>query len=225
MTRAVDIEGRGVRVNGRAVGVGSAIPDSGDLQAHYDWRQASGTSSVTDQTGNGHDLTGHSGPTATINGNQAGLFDGNDDLLTTSWPSESQPNTYFAVFRVENDSGSFQYIFDADTDLNHGFGLTNGTEWRIFAGSSVDGGTHDTNVHIVSALFDGANSVLRIDGTQVASGDTGTGVFGGLSVGARPSGSSYTNVSVGEWFGYPMDKSSIFANAEQYLADEWGVTL
>jgi hypothetical protein len=35
MTRAVDIEGRGVRVNGRSVGVGSAIPDS--VVDQFEW--------------------------------------------------------------------------------------------------------------------------------------------------------------------------------------------
>ena len=47
MTRAVDVAGRGVRVNGRSVGVGSAIPDTYESQDY----SGSGNNTIQEEFG------------------------------------------------------------------------------------------------------------------------------------------------------------------------------
>lgn len=206
----------------------SAIPDSGDLQARYDWTGASGTSTVTDLSGNGHDLTGtYTGPTATINGNQAGEFDGADDLLTVDWTDLPQPNHVFMVYQFIADSDDVRSVIDGDSDGRQKFGNNGQGNIDLYAGNAnnVVGGDADTKPHVVSALFDGANSALRLDGADVASGDAGGEDSGGLTVGAEPGGGNYADVYVGEILHYPMDKSGSQSDIEGYLADKWGITL
>lgn len=209
-----------------------AIPDSGDLQAHYDWTQASGTSSVADQTSNGHDLTGsYSGPTATINGNQAGEFDGADDYLDVSFGTTlSQPTHFFIVAQMTASPNEFNEIITGDDTTDRqaiaGDNDANGDDWTLFAGTRLNSGlTFDETPHIISGLFDGTNSVLRLDGTQIASGDAGANSLSGLTVGSHPFQFNYTAVNVGESLLYPMDKSGVQSDVESYLSNKWGITI
>lgn len=218
----------GINKVSQIAGVRDAIPDSGDLQARYDWTVASGTSTVADQTGNGYDLTGtYTGPTATINGMQAGEFDGVDDSLGVDWTNQPQPNHIFIVFKYLSDPAEPSAVCDGASDGRNKFGTDADGDLDLYAGNSnnVVDGNADTNPHVASALFDGANSVLRLDGSQVASGDVGGQDLGGLIVGSQPNDANYTNVAVGEILPYPQDKSGIQSDVESYLADKWGLTI
>jgi hypothetical protein len=221
--------------NGNSLGLGqpSAIPDGGDLQARYDWTQASGTSTVTDQTGNGFDLSGtYTGPTVTINGNQAGRFDAaNEDELDVSFTAESTPVSIFLVVRFESLSTSGpKYVFDsADSSFQI---FLNATDTRYqFGGSSFyDGGTPDLNNHVFSAIYraDNNTSELFIDGgnTPIASGDIGINSLQGFLVGdSSDSTARNADFSIGEVLIYPQDKGGIRGDIESYLSDKWGVTI
>ena len=225
--RTVSVNDRTAPASGRTVG-GPAIPDSEDLQARYDWTQASVTSTVEDQTGNGHDLTGsYTGPTATINGLQAGEFDGADDFVDVDWPNQSQPNHIFVVFQYLSDPNSTSGVIGGANDGQHKIGNNNNGDLDLYAGNAngVVDGDADTNPHIASGLFDGGSSVLRIDGTQVATGDVGGQDMGGLTAGAQAGGNNYANVAIGEILPYQTDKSSNQSDIETYLANKWGITL
>lgn len=198
-------------------------PDSTDLHSWYDWTEASGTSSVTDQTGNGHDLSGtYTGPTGSINSLQAGRFDGADDLLSAAWATEGQANTMFAVIKPLSVGGTW---WDSAGSQAHQSYVANTDEWGFFAGSGISGGTVDTSPHILAILADGASSIIRVDGTQVASGGSGTDGFDGINVGANRNDGNYGNFDIGEFLFYPQNKSAIFGDVESYLSNKWGITI
>jgi len=208
------------------------IPDSEDLQARYDFRRNDGTLPLVDQTGNGYDINNgqFSGVGASINGNQAGDFDGVDDLITTAWTNVPQPTHIFGVFEARSplDDG-FQAIWtgaNGATDDNQFF-IENTTDvLTTFAGVELNSNTTaDTSPHVASAFYDGNNSTLRLDGVEIASGDSGTNDLGGFGIGARNDGVNFADIKAGEFLVYPQDKTSIETDVESYLADEWGISI
>jgi len=204
----------------------SGIPDSGDLHARYDFSEEDGSLPITDQTGNGYDLVSgtYSGVGASINGVQAGDFDGADDNVYTSFASESQPNHVFIVINSDAVTGNTS-PFDGDTAVSQLVFVTNVSgNWAMIAGSTLEDGTANTGPIIISALFNGSNSAIRVNGTE-STGDAGTTALDGVSLGARGDGSNNYDGAIGEVLVYPQDKSSVVGDIEKYLADKWGITL
>jgi len=214
-----------ITVDGQTVfSAAPVIPDSQDLQARYDFTKENGTVPITDQTNNGNDLDqgGYSGVSVTINGVQAGDFDGTDDIAQTNWSALSQPYSIFIVYeyRTTNDFDRLWSDFDLSPLVEQE--LTGRNEWRVNAGSSLEGGTPDTSPHVSSIVINGANSIHRIDQSQVASGDAGTNSLEGFSIGAQGDGTNFSDVKLGEILIYTNDKSGKFFEIESYLSDKWG---
>jgi len=213
-----------ITVDGDVVfSAGPDIPDAGDLRARYDFSLEDGTTPVTDQTGNGHNLSGtYSGvSTKTINGVQAGYFDGND-LLQTTWPNVSEPYHIFVVGRfigVEQD-----IMFDGASSDEHFLEekIPNEGTWQISNGNRLQDGTADLNDHVFTFAADGSFDRLRVDGTQVISGNAGTSDSTGFTLGGRGDGTNRHELAIGEVLFYPQDKSSIELNVESYLTNKWG---
>lgn len=217
---------------------GTAIPDSGDLQARYDATQLSlndgdSVSTWGDETGNGYDLTAGTAPiykTSVINGNPVVRFDGVDDFLDVAWSALSQPNHIFVVFKYQSvDTGSNETVTDGAASrhsVGHGGVGLNGA-WNIFAGNSVNDGstTADTNAHIQTGLFNTTSSENRLDGTTLATGDVGSDNLDGFRVGSDSTGAGFSPVGVGEILVYPQDKSSVQSDIESYLSDKWGIAI
>lgn len=215
------------------------IPDEEDLHARYDATELSLSDGETpdpwpDETGNGHDLSPGGGPTYQsdgINGNAGVNFDGSDDNFTVSFTSVSQPVHIFAVI-IDNNGGSSsaEYLWD-------GTNSENAVSWRYGGGGGIQAINAGADVSIsnviqgepmiTNALYDGSNSLLRQNGgEQSSSGDVGTNSLeGGFTLGARADTSNNGAYDVGEILIYPMDKSGIQGDVEQYLSDKWGVTL
>lgn len=219
----------------------SRVPASQDLHAHYDATEltASGGDAIStwpDETSNGHDLTAGTAPTyaaSAINGNPVVRFDGTDDFLDVAFTALSQPNHIFVVYKLNSFStSSYEMVYDSETtssgDDRNTFGSSNSDNWFQYAppgGTLQEGGTLDTANHISSSLFNGTNSVSRLDGSQIISGDAGDGALNGLTVGAQYDGSNFAEVDVGEILIYPQDKSGIVTDVESYLSDKWGITV
>lgn len=230
---AITIDGSSVKevtVDGSTVFAG--IPDSEDLHARYDATELSlldtdPVTTWTDETGNGYDLTdNNSAPqyaTDAINGNPAVSFDGVDDYLDTTFSTLSQPNTVYIVFSL-NPINDTQVIYDGEGNL-HGFGEGGDGILQMFAGNNVDDGAADSGNHIFGGLYDGPNSVGRLDGSQVLSGDAGASGLDGFRVAADNSASNFAEVLVGEILIYPQDKSGIQSDVEQYLSDKWEIAI
>jgi len=214
--------------------IGTEVPDSEDLHARYDATELSlsggdSVSTWTDETGNGYDLTAGAAPTyktSTLNGNPVVRFDGVDDFLNTTFSALSQPNHIFIVMDINSFSTSSNDIFfDGNGGGRHIFFIPGADNFRMFAGSALDGSSPDTSTHIYSTLWDGASSHLRRDGTELLSGHVGSKDLSGLTVGADNGGEGNAEIDVGEMLIYPEDKSSIEADVESYLSDKWGIAV
>jgi len=204
---------------------GPDIPDSAVTQ--WDFSEASGTSSVADSIGSS-DLSGsYTGPTATINGVQAGRFDGDDDYLVDTTLSITQPFEIYLVFRFDPfDSSSREYLFDGEGDFTTQLQKTTSPAWQIFAGSSSTGGSTDGNNHIVSAIFDGANSGVRVDGSRQFTVDVGANDLSGFTLAARGNQSAFGNIVVGDVIVFDSTLTETERDkTDSILADKWGITL
>lgn len=230
----------GARGSLRNIGeaVPSPVPASGDLHARYDATElnlsdGSSVSTWMDETGNDFDLTAGTAPTyqaSAINTNPAVRFDGVDDFLDVAFSALSQPNHIFATFQFQTvDTANSEVVTDGATSrhtVGHGGGGNNGA-WVLFAGATLSDNstTADTNPHVQSGLFNNTSSVLRLDGTTLATGDVGTQALDGFRVGSDSTGGSFAPVDVGEILVYPEDKSGIQGDIETYLGDKWGITV
>ncbi|AFH22446.1 hypothetical protein OSG_eHP25_00125 [environmental Halophage eHP-25] len=141
-----------------------------------------------DQSGNQNDATQSTSsarPTDTtasgFNGHVVGDFDPNDDILD-SLASATQPNVLIAVHRPDNN---IAYAIDSDPDRQVlGIEGTSGNRF-IFASSVVESSGTETSA-ILTGVYDGANSVLRVDNTQTQSGDAGTNDMNTLYYNGNP---------------------------------------
>jgi len=147
--------------------------------------------------------------------------------LDVAFASIPQPLTIFGVIRV-NDTGINDF-YETEGGGIFKFGTDFQTKIGFFAGgsSNINGSLADTsNAEISSLLADGPNSQFRINGTLDASGNPGSDDLNGLTLGANTGGGSRNaGISVGELLIYPVDKSGIFSDVEQFLAAKWGITL
>lgn len=210
----------------------TGIPDSEDLQAHYD---ASNLTSVDPWGAEvGPDLSTTGEPTVISgekNGKNVVRYDGTDDGHSGSFASAvSQPVQIFGVFALRSQDGTnANYFFASTGNSNKRAALGENSAKDLFihaGGSNVDDGASDLNWHVANIYLDGSNSTLRLDGSQVASGGAGSGNYEGVSLGwLEWNSGNYTNVDIGEYFSYPQDKRSVESDAERYLADKWDITI
>jgi len=165
-----------------------------------------------------------------INGKNVVRFDGTDDLLTTGtsgYTTISEPYTFFVVFEYL-DSASNTRILDGGSSTQNLFGIrTSPNEWLIRQGNNVQGGIPDTNKHIATIRYDsGSGDILRIDGTQVVSGNAGERNNNGITVGADAGNSNHANVDVAEIIEYEDALSTLERDQiENYFSSEYGITI
>lgn len=121
------------------------------------------------------------------------------DMLQQSDASDySQPNTFMTVAK-SNDTSGTRYLLDGDgsaTDdrqiLAHN---SNYKKMHAGAWSDSSGDASDTDQHLWFLVFNGAGSLLHIDGgADVCAGDPGDRDISGLSIGGRYSGAQ-------NWYG------------------------
>lgn len=119
-------------------------------------------------------------------------FDGSNDRLINSVISLPQPVTHLVVGARDDTGGTADVFFDSYNSVQHVF-FNNGTtetvnqNWSINAGASSGWPTATfstgTNLFLSSILFNSTSSILRINGVQQTSGNTGANGLSGLSVG------------------------------------------
>jgi len=214
---------------------GPDIPDStvaqSDRIAHYDAQftfdsNDDGTTITTWQDGlSDYNLSGGS-PTIRsdgINGYVAVEGDSTDDILSNSDISETQPNTLFLV--VDPITTNDGWFFDGGTDSEHTLKYIAGDE-ELEAGGDLRGGSAQSSPTIYTIVFDGSNSLLRRNGTDVLSGGAGSDGLTGLTLFANGGERLYKHTIIGEFI--PCNKrlsSSEINDEEQRLSDKWGITV
>ena len=203
--------------------------------AHYDASQLSLTDGDTvsvwpDEQGD-NDLDIQTGsPTyveSGINGNPAIAFDG-DGLEGTGF-SVTQPNTTYVVFEYQSGFDGGRVLSGVSKRQTTPEADQSSNRWSIHGGAGLVFGTQDINIQQMTAVFDGANSIIREDGVEIAVGDAGTNYLGGLSVGygARGyydygEGRHYADAYVSEIV--VVNSGSVDLDFETQLLEKWGIT-
>ncbi len=168
---------------------------------------ATGVSSWLDQSGNGNTLlqaTGAAQPALTagaINGLPALTFDGTDDSMRAVF-TLVQPETIFIVMSQVSHA-QFDMMFDGSTTTN----VMSLQQTVATPGMAIRAGTlvaTNTNLAIgtfglVTAIFNGASSVLQVNNTTETTGNAGALDGAGLRLGTRgDAGGNFGNVQIAE---------------------------
>lgn len=159
-------------------------------------------------TGAMHELAGHR---PTIAFNPAPTY-----LAATGF-TLAQPNTVFAVGLIGNIDGT---LYDSAVTTKQTLRKTGG-QWALTAGTALFAPLDDTDFHTFTALFKNTTSVLRIDGTEKAAGNTGTNSMTGFHMGALAGGGTSGDLDgkISEVIIYNSDKTANFATIENDLID------
>jgi|TARA_R100000278_G_C5474358_1_gene165734 hypothetical protein len=164
--------------------------NNGFVETWYD--QSGNDNHVTNtNTGNQPKIVS-SGSLLTQGGKACINFDGTDNFLnkeTYTQGALSQPNTAFAVAKLDVYTDSNKKIFDGDVATARNMLNLNPAgngQFSIFAGTvRTTGEDADADRHLLTALYNGASSILRIDTTQKISNNAGTNTMNGIVIGAN----------------------------------------
>jgi len=212
-------------------------PDSG--VALYDARSLTGFSdgdSASTWTATiGSDLSGAATYRASGIAGQASLdHNGSSDGFDTSFGSTiSQPFVVYSVINPNTTelpigtSGDPVRSFWAEPNTNSPNGSWNGNipAWELFAGKPIRGSSTKDR-RIISCLADGANSILREDNTQTASGDAGTLGLDLFSIGkSNDPAERFWPGDIGYVEVHESVPNSGFESREQDIIDDWGLSV
>jgi len=207
-------------------GIADTIPDN--TVAHYDASQLSlndgDTVSVWPDEQGDNDLDTQIGsPTyveSGINGHPAIAFNG--DGLEVTGLSVTQPNTTYVVFEYQPDFDGGRIVSGVSERQITAWADKNYNGWRIYADEPLDG-SNDIGIQQMTAVFDGANSIIRENGVETSVGDAGTNDLGGLSVGYDSYYDGYyADAYVSEIV--VVNSGSVDLDFENHLLEKWDIT-
>ena len=156
-----------------------------------------------DQSGNGNHVTQtldagkqpkivNAGSLLTQGGKACINFDGSNDFLNKATYTQgalSQPNTAFAVAKLDAYTDSNRKVFDGDVSTARNMLQLNAVgngQFAHFAGTvAATGEDADANRHLFTCLFNGSASRLRIDTTQKSTANAGANSMNGIVIGAN----------------------------------------
>lgn len=200
---------------GKTAGTVTAYPDSGP--AHNDIATITGTPAFS---------------STALNGYPGVVFDGSSRLRSAATISiGTSPVTLLFNGAALGTGGSAQYFCDgaASNGLAFGRSITN-NYWFIrrtgAAASLTSSAGQDAAPHAFAAVFNGASSLLYVDGVQKASGDAGSSSPGtSVVLGSNGAGSTMLNGVIGD---YVLIKRALTAdeisNATAWLRGRMGIS-
>jgi hypothetical protein len=149
-------------------------------------------------------------------------FDGVDDWLTCTGWTIAQTDTVFVVCSRSVTGGT---TLDGASVTGRQSISVNLSQWAFNAGSTdIKAGAWDANPHIHSVVFDGASSLQRLDGTQIAAGDASTNALEGIVVGANVNFNVRITGRIGEILVYGRRLSTTeIQRVEAYLKRKWRI--
>lgn len=165
-----------------------------------------------------------------INGHPSVKFSATGYFRSTAVATQNQPVTVYTVLKVTTTTTNFFGDISASPNIyvggSNGAGAGNGYYLQTANGASfIQGGTNDSTAHTVTWQANGASSLIRVDGTQVASGQVGaTGIVGGLNLGTQNNATTGTaGMLLGQWVGYQaLHTTAQMQNNEAALKAKWG---
>lgn len=160
----------------------------------------------TDQSTGGHSLL-QSDPTkrpgiitSPVSGLPALLLDGSNDYMATNAFTLAQPCALILVFRnvTYGTAGVHDIIADGNAIGTMAAASIAAKTSISSAGPGVDYvATVANGVYVVlTGIYNGASSSIRLNGSQVAAGTCGAGAPGGLTLGALAGGNRSSNIEV-----------------------------
>ena len=160
-----------------------------------------GVSVWTDQSGNSNHLlqaTDTNRPAKQSDGSI--LFDGVDNYLKTVAFTLNQPTTVYFLGKQVTwttsdkliDGDSYQVAAINQTGSSPGLRIIAGLEAAANDNLALD------TYGVISAVFDGASSLLQIDNTTPTTGDAGTSNAGGITLGAAGNNLQFAHTQIKE---------------------------
>lgn len=203
------------------------------------WVDASDTTSITssgglvsqwnDKSGNVRNFTQANAsrqPTtgsATQNGLNVLTF-GTSQMGTSSFAFAGGRFTCFAVARASTSAATNRQLLGDRATCPTMF-IFNGNH-SLYAGAVLSSATaYDTNWHVFTGVFNGTASALQLDGTQIASGNAGTGSYtGGALIGAGDAAANPFIGDIAEVISCPLllTRNDI-RTVENYLSAKWAI--
>lgn len=130
----------------------------------------------------------------------------------------AQPNTIFCVGDPSGTSGA--YVYDGNVAVPDSSTSSRRTAFfrgSIWAGNSLSFATSSNGQG--TALYNSTNSVFRLNGSELATGNAGTQSLGGVTLGGRYSFTNVFDAKVLEYIAYNSDKTSDFSRIESNMAN------
>jgi hypothetical protein len=188
-----------------------------------------------DQSGSGNDATAATSskqPKIVNGGHSVGgiKFDGVDDLLAATsggffggdGVNISQPISFFSVIEGVS-SGGFFGGDGAEFEVHSG-----GTsQYVLHCGSPIASSSNQAvgDIDLLSGLANSSSSLLRKNGTVIASGDSGTAGVSDFYIGVADRISRYTDGVIKEIVIYDSDQSDKRRAIEENIANHYDITL
>lgn len=170
-----------------------------------------------DQSGNGHDLLqGTDTNRPAYDGSAIITFDGVDNFLKCVGFAWIQPHTVAALIKPVAYSG--KYWWDGNTLDKGGMFNSAGSTMTMYSGSNGPAAAMVAGAfYVVSALYSGAASSLKVDNAAPVTGNPNTGNPAGFTLGANGTPGGYGSVAVKEIILRNVDDAAIRAADHAYL--------
>jgi len=146
----------------------------------------------------------------------------------------AQPNTMLMVANYTKGATGFFYdsAIGVGTDRHAAFVdyAPAPDVFTMYAGSSAPttpSTPYENDWHLFNMSYNGAGSVLRIDGVQLGTGDCGSQPMGSIGLGcAYIQSVTFLKGFTAEFLLYNKELTAgERSDVEQYLADKWGITI
>lgn len=95
-----------------------------------------------------------------------------------------QPYSLVVVGNTAGANALAERIVGVGSNAGNGVGDSSANAWAATFGTTISGGTCDSNPHLFRGYANGASSALGIDGTTIATGNAGTNTLTRLTLGA-----------------------------------------
>lgn len=185
---------------------GGSIPVTANLAAHFKLNtgitsNGGAVSQWADQSGNGRHLkqaTATNQPA--LQGDGSILFDGVDNFLKCDAFTLNQPETIYLLGKQVTYAGSDR-VCDGNTAASGAIfqsGVSPQIQITAGAGAATNGNWTLDTYFALAAVFNGASSVIHVNGSTATTGDPGAANMGGFALGCAGNSANFANIQVKE---------------------------